>query len=136
MNLRSTNQCMVFFPCDTKGESHSESLLSVFKARETQSLRISTFDLLVKKLSPVPLYDFIYTLFIWVTGLLGTSYRNVIFQATFRAESSSVSNNIKFQIFSCLLLIRLNVLMFMQKAAIMAIIFCDILMFGQSFLST
>ena len=59
-------------------------------------------------------------------GLWATSPRNVIYLATFRAESSSVSNNIIFpdiskvfsQMLNCFLLTRLNALMFMQIASL------------------
>ena len=63
-SLLSTNRCVLFFLCDTKAESCSESLSSIFKAWETKSLRNLTFGPLIKKLSPVSLHDFIYTLFI------------------------------------------------------------------------
>ena len=41
----------------------------------------------------------VITLFLLANGLLATSPRNVICEVTFSAESSSVSNNIKLQIF-------------------------------------
>ena len=127
-------------PCEIKGESCSEFLPSISKLWEMRSWAFTNiFSTRQKTISN--LIVFLYIKYIQATGLLATSQQNVINEATFRTESSSVSNNIKFQIFqnrfimfSHFLLTRLNALMFMQITAIMVIIFWDFLTFTQIFL--
>ena len=76
-------------PCEIKGGSCSEFLSSISKLWEIQ-----TYLQNYHQCHCMLLYK-VYT----GNCLLATSHQNVINQATFRDESSSVSNNIKFQIF-------------------------------------
>ena len=85
-------------PCEIKGESCSEFLPSISKLWEMRSWAFTNiFSTRQKTISN--LIVFLYIKYIQATGLLATSQQNVINEATFRTESSSVSNDIKFQIF-------------------------------------